>query len=211
MVPIPRIRPGPVPRMEDLDAQSRRCAFGCSLDGFGAGLGQSQSEPFGKNSMQIMNWFFPTRTFKAMCGVEGGTTALEDSYAARSFRAVAPPSWAATCSAPFAAPWADEDWKGWWGDTPPFKHPVFVLTHHPRPALGSRTAHPSTSWAARRNRSWSMPGPRPAARTSRSTAALQGPGLLESPAPRRAAPGQGVGLRGGRRAAPGRAGGGERL
>ena len=36
---------------------------------------------------------------------------------------------------PLRGPWADEDWKGWWGDNPPFKHPVFVLTHHPRPTL----------------------------------------------------------------------------
>ena len=36
---------------------------------------------------------------------------------------------------PLRGPWADEDWKGWWGDAPPFKHPVFVLTHHPRPTL----------------------------------------------------------------------------
>ena len=58
-------------------------AFGCSLDGFGAGLQQSQSEPFGKNAIQIMNWFFPTRTFKSMRGAEGGSTGLDDSYAAR--------------------------------------------------------------------------------------------------------------------------------
>ena len=36
---------------------------------------------------------------------------------------------------PLRGPWANEDWKGWWGDNPPFKHPVFVLTHHPRPTL----------------------------------------------------------------------------
>src|SRR3954452_16366710 len=79
-------------------------AFACSLDGFGAGLQQSQSEPFGKNAFQIMNWFLPTRTFKSMRGVEGGTTGLDDSYAARAFEGWAPPSWAATCSAPSAAP-----------------------------------------------------------------------------------------------------------
>ena len=62
--------------------------FACSLDGFGAGLGQSQSEPFGKNAIQIMNWFFPTRTFKSMRGVEGGSTGLDDSYAAKAFEGV---------------------------------------------------------------------------------------------------------------------------
>src|SRR3954470_13532319 len=60
-------------------------AFGCSLDGFGAGLQQSQSEPYGKNAIQIMNWLFPTRSFRSMRGAEGGTTGLDDSYAARDF------------------------------------------------------------------------------------------------------------------------------
>ena len=53
-------------------------AFACSLDGFGAGLQQTQSEPFGKNAIQIMNWFFPTHTFKSMIGGEKGTTGLDD-------------------------------------------------------------------------------------------------------------------------------------
>ena len=60
--------------------------FACSLDGFGAGLHQTQSEPFGKNAMQIMDWFKSTRTFKAMIGGEGGSTGLDDSYASRAFR-----------------------------------------------------------------------------------------------------------------------------
>ena len=63
-------------------------AFACSLDGFGAGLQQSQSEPFGKNAFQIMNWFLPTHTFKSMRGGEGGSTGLDDSYAARAFEGV---------------------------------------------------------------------------------------------------------------------------
>jgi hypothetical protein len=46
--------------------------FACSLDGFGAGLQQSRSEPFGKNAFQIMNWFLPTKTFQSMrVGVHG--------------------------------------------------------------------------------------------------------------------------------------------
>ena len=110
-------------------------AFGCSLDGFGAGLQQSQSEPFGKNAIQIMNWFFPTRTFKSMRGAEGGSTGLDDSYAARAFEGVGASIMGRNMFSPLRGPWADEDWKGWWGDNPPFNHPVFVLTHYPRPNL----------------------------------------------------------------------------
>ena len=85
--------------------------FACSLDGFGAGLQQSQSEPFGKNAMQIMNWFFPTRTFKAMRGVEGGTTGLDDSYAARSFEGVGASIMGRNMFSPLRGPWANEEGK----------------------------------------------------------------------------------------------------
>ena len=110
-------------------------AFACSLDGFGAGLQQSQSEPFGKNAFQIMNWFLPTHTFKSMFGGENGSTGLDDSYAAKAFEGVGASIMGRNMFSPLRGPWADEDWKGWWGDNPPFKHPVFVLTHHPRPNL----------------------------------------------------------------------------
>ena len=109
--------------------------FACSLDGFGAGLQQTLSEPFGKNAFQIMNWFLPTRTFRSMVGREGGSTGLDDSYAAKAFEGVGASIMGRNLFGPLRGPWADEDWKGWWGDNPPFKHPVFVLTHHPRPAL----------------------------------------------------------------------------
>src|SRR3954467_1164063 len=109
--------------------------FACSLDGFGAGLGQSQSEPFGKNAFQIMNWFKSTQTFKSMVGSEGGSTGLDDSYAAKAFEGVGASIMGRNMFSPLRGPWADEDWKGWWGNNPPFKHAVFVLTPHPRPTL----------------------------------------------------------------------------
>lgn len=110
-------------------------AFACSLDGFGAGLQQSQSEPFGKNAIQIMNWFFPTNTFKSMIGSGKGTTGIDDGYASKGFEGVGASIMGRNMFSPMRGAWANEDWKGWWGDAPPFKHPVFVLTHHPRPTL----------------------------------------------------------------------------
>ena len=109
--------------------------FACSLDGFGAGLHQTQSEPFGKNASQIMDWFKSTRTFKSMIGGEGGSTGLDDNYASKAFEGVGASIMGRNMFSPLRGPWANEDWKGWWGDNPPFKHPVFVLTHHPRPTL----------------------------------------------------------------------------
>lgn len=109
--------------------------FACSLDGFGAGLHQSPEEPFGKNAMQIMNWFFPTNTFQTMIGRGPGTTGVDDRYAAGAFEGIGASIMGRNMFSPLRGPWVDEDWKGWWGDQPPFKHPVFVLTHHPRPTL----------------------------------------------------------------------------
>jgi dihydrofolate reductase len=111
-------------------------AFACSLDGFGAGLHQSQSEPFGgKNAIRIMNWFFPTQTFQSMIGGERGSTGLDDRYASLAFEGIGASIMGRNMFSPLRGPWANEDWKGWWGDRPPFKHPVFVMTHHPRPSL----------------------------------------------------------------------------
>ncbi|WP_435019996.1 dihydrofolate reductase family protein [Tundrisphaera sp. TA3] len=110
-------------------------SFACSLDGFGAGLRQTAEEPFGRNAFQIMNWFKPTRTFQSMIGREGGTTGLDDAYASRAFDGIGASIMGRNMFSPLRGPWENEDWKGWWGDNPPFKHPVFVMTHHPRPTL----------------------------------------------------------------------------
>ena len=86
--------------------------FACSLDGFGAGRQQSQSEPFGKNAIQIMSWFFPTRTFQSMRGGEGGSTGPDDSYAARAFEGVGASVMGRNMFGPLRGPWANEEWRG---------------------------------------------------------------------------------------------------
>jgi dihydrofolate reductase len=110
-------------------------SFACSLDGFSAGPEQSQQQPFGRNALQIMNWFFPTKTFKSMVGGEGGTTGVDNDYASKGFEGIGASIMGRNMFSPLRGPWANEDWKGWWGDNPPYKHPVFVRTHHPRPTL----------------------------------------------------------------------------
>lgn len=105
------------------------------MDGFGAGLRQTEAEPFGKNAIAIMNWFFPTRTFQAMIGRNEGTTGVDDGYAAKAFEGIGASIMGRNMFSPLRGPWPNEDWKGWWGDEPPFRHPVFVMTHHPRPTL----------------------------------------------------------------------------
>ena len=110
-------------------------SFACSFDGFGAGLQQTESDPFGKDALQIMNWFFPTNTFRKMIGAGQGTTGLDDHYASLAFDGVGASIMGRNMFSPLRGDWANEDWKGWWGDAPPFKHPVFVMTHHSRPSL----------------------------------------------------------------------------
>src|SRR5262249_16625821 len=79
---------------------------------------------------------------KSMFGGEKGTTGLDDSYAAKAFEGVGASIMGRNMFSPLRGPWANEDWKGWWGDSPPFKHSVFVLTHHPRPTLEFKNGTP---------------------------------------------------------------------
>lgn len=113
----------------------RVCCFSISLDGFGAGPRQSLEEPMGARGSELHRWFLPTRTFKAMIGAEGGTTGLEDELAARGFENVGAWILGRNMFGPVRGPWPDESWKGWWGDEPPYRVPVFVLTRHPRAPL----------------------------------------------------------------------------
>jgi dihydrofolate reductase len=77
-------------------------------------------------------------------GNEGGTTGVDDDFAARGFRNVGAWILGRNMFSPSRGPWLDSDWKGWWGDNPPYHVPVFVLTHHARPPLamaGGTTFH----------------------------------------------------------------------
>jgi len=110
----------------------RVAGFGISLDGFGAGIEQSLDHPLGKRGPEIFQWFFPTRTFCAMVGKEGGSTGLDDAYARRSMENFGAFILGRNMFGPVRGPWPDDSWKGWWGPNPPFHAPTFVLTHHPR-------------------------------------------------------------------------------
>jgi dihydrofolate reductase len=106
-----------------------------SLDGFGAGLNQSLDNPLGVRGPELMQWFFPTRTFQKMHGADGGTTCVDDGFAARGFENVGAWILGRNMFGPVRGPWPDDEWKGWWGDEPPYHVPVFVLTNHAREPL----------------------------------------------------------------------------
>ncbi|HEY6489083.1 MAG: dihydrofolate reductase family protein [Terracidiphilus sp.] len=110
----------------------RVAGFGVSLDGFGAGPEQSLNDPLGKNGPEIFQWFFPTRTFQAMHGKEGGTTDADDAFARRSMENFGAFILGRNMFGPVRGPWPDDAWKGWWGMNPPYHAPTFVLTHYAR-------------------------------------------------------------------------------
>lgn len=111
-------------------------AFGVSLDGFGAGPNQSLENPLGERGPELHNWFFPTRTFQSMhAGSNEGTTGIDNQFAERSFENVGAWILGRNMFGPIRGEWLNDDWKGWWGDNPPYHVPIFVLTHHKREPL----------------------------------------------------------------------------
>lgn len=109
-----------------------------SLDGYAAGPNQDIDNPLGVGGMALHQWAFATRTFQRMHGSEGGTTGLDEDYAARGFDNIGAWVLGRNMFGPIRGPWPDDAWKGWWGENPPYHTPVFVLTHHPRPSLTMR-------------------------------------------------------------------------
>jgi dihydrofolate reductase len=110
-------------------------AFGISMDGFGAGAEQSLDNPMGVGGLAMHGWAFETKTFRAMHGGEGGSTGVDEEFAAGSFENVGAWILGRNMFGPVRGSWGDESWKGWWGDEPPYHVPVFVLTHYERPPL----------------------------------------------------------------------------
>jgi dihydrofolate reductase len=118
--------------------------FSISLDGYGAGPIQDQTNPLGVGGEELHDWFVATRTFQKITGKEGGTTGTDDDFAARGFKNIGACILGRNMFGPVRGPWPDDSWKGWWGSNPPYHTPVFVLTHHPRasiPMEGGTTFH----------------------------------------------------------------------
>jgi dihydrofolate reductase len=122
-------------------AKLRVNCFGLSLDGYGAGPGQSLENPLGVGGMALHEWIFPTRTFRAMhrgdstsqlIDQEAGAIGIDDDFAARGMANLGAWILGRNMFGPIRGAWPDEKWKGWWGDNPPYHTDVFVLTHHAR-------------------------------------------------------------------------------
>jgi dihydrofolate reductase len=118
--------------------------FSLSLDGYAAGLHQDLDHPLGIGGTQLHEWVFATRSGRAMIGGEGGSEGLDDAFFSNRGSGVGATIMGRNMFGPVRGPWGEREWTGWWGDEPPFRHPVFVLTNHPRPPIemdGGTTFH----------------------------------------------------------------------
>lgn len=116
-------------------AKLRVHCFSLSLDGYGAGPDQSLENPLGVGGEKLHAWMF---------GSDKGSTGIDDDFAKRGFEGIGAWILGRNMFGPVRGPWPDESWKGWWGDSPPYHTPVFVLTHHARAPLtmeGGTTFH----------------------------------------------------------------------
>ena len=117
--------------------------FTVSRDGFGAGAGQSLERPFGHaDPRQLMAWAGATASWPNRTE-PGGSRGLDDHFTRQFTHNIGAEIMGRNKFGPVRGPWPNLDWRGWWGDTPPFHTPVFVLTHHPRPSfsLADTTFH----------------------------------------------------------------------
>jgi dihydrofolate reductase len=122
-----------------------RCDISISLDGFVAGPNQSAENPLGEGGERLHDWVVPLAAWREGHGKEGGevnesTRVMEDAggnigASVMGRNMFGPPD---------GGDWGDGEWKGWWGDDPPYHYDVFILTHHPRDPVemeGGTTFH----------------------------------------------------------------------
>lgn len=124
--------------------------FSISSDGYGAGPEQSLERPLGRGGEALHAWVFATPTFRRVLGVPdpapGGTPEdpRDDRFVAAGFEGIGAWILGRNMFGPVRGAWGEPEWRGWWGDEPPYHVPVYVLTHHPRPPLemaGGTTFH----------------------------------------------------------------------
>ncbi len=113
-----------------------RFKIAMSLDGYAAGPQQSRKNPLGIGGMGLHEWVVPLAAWRAMHGLEGGEVNESARVVEESLANIGATIMGRNMFGGHPGTWnAKEPWNGWWGNDPPFHHPVFVLTHHPRQPL----------------------------------------------------------------------------
>ncbi|WP_030386856.1 dihydrofolate reductase family protein [Streptomyces sp. NRRL S-241] len=117
--------------------------FAVSRDGFGAGEHQSLARPFGDaDPGALFAWAGATASWPHRTD-PGGSRGIDDYFTRDFAHHIGAEIMGRNKFGPQRGPWADHDWRGWWGEEPPFHTPVFVMTHHTRPSftLSDTTFH----------------------------------------------------------------------
>jgi dihydrofolate reductase len=110
-----------------------RFRISMSLDGFIAGPRQSVDDPLGVGGMRLHEWVFPLAVWRSAHGLEGGEVNESSQVMEESLEDIGATIMGRNMFGGHPGPWdAKKPWEGWWGENPPFHHPVFVLTHHAR-------------------------------------------------------------------------------
>src|SRR5713226_9306001 len=108
-----------------------------SLDGFVAGPNQSLDNPIGEGGMHLHDWLFTTSSWRRQQGLGGGEDSADSEVIDEVVQGVGAYILGRKMFGGGPGSW-NEEWKGWWGDDPPYHAPVFVLTHHPRQPLSMK-------------------------------------------------------------------------
>ena len=118
-----------------------------SLDGFVAGPNQSLENPIGEGGMRLHQWMFETAAWRKQHGEPGGERTADSDVVESLSHGICAYIMGRKMFGGGAGEW-DLEWKGWWGEDPPYHAPVLVLTHHRRESLpmrGGTTFHFVTS------------------------------------------------------------------
>jgi dihydrofolate reductase len=106
-----------------------------SLDGYTAAPEQSAENPFGVGGMRLNEWLFELKAFREMHGEDGGEVNASTPIVEGQFENVGASVMGRNMFGGGPGPWGEDPWRGFWGENPPYHHPVFVLTRHPRGPL----------------------------------------------------------------------------
>jgi dihydrofolate reductase len=121
-----------------------RCHISISLDGFVAGPNQSEDEGLGEGGERLHDWVIPLAAWRESHGKREGEVNESTPILEETLENVGAGIMGRNMFGPIRGDWGDEDWKGWWGDEPPYHYDVFVLTHHARDPVemeGGTTFH----------------------------------------------------------------------
>ena len=115
---------------------SLRFRIAMSLDGYTAGPEQSVENPLGIGGTRLHDWVFPLAAWRRPHGMEGGTVDESTPVVEELLADIGATIMGRNMFGGHPGPWdPKKPWNGWWGNNPPFHHPVFVVTHHARAPL----------------------------------------------------------------------------